>query len=131
MGSVGAKSGLSDLISRASAETNPNRVLNSVEWAKLGSNFQALSPVEKSTITGLLRLTKSDVEHLTSNTQNPTISDAVRIDGKKYTVTIGTNADKTNVVYTLKQGNKNIVKEGTYENVANQLAVIVERSKRK
>jgi hypothetical protein len=101
-------------------------VLNSVPDANLGKHFQELSYSDKSAIRGALRITKQDAEFLQEYAERGGQSQALRINGVKYTTII--EATKSgNVNYSLKRGNKVIVDKGTYENVANQLAMLIKK----
>lgn len=118
----GGGGGIQGLLKKA-RDAKPNAVLNSVPDNELGSTFQGLSYSNKQAIRATLSLTPQDVEFLSSD-NSYTQSQGIRIKGARYNVIIGT-AENGNIEYSLKKGNKNIVKQGTYQNVANQLALLV------
>lgn len=124
MGSVGASkgSGLSSLIEKAKAETNPNKVLYTVSDDKMGASFNSLSFADKSSIHGMLGLRKPDIEFFADNPTG-TQTSSVRVGGVKYTITIANNNGK--IIYSLNRGKKILVKQGSYVNVANQLALLL------
>lgn len=102
-----------------------NDILNSVPDNKMGKTFQGQNYMTKNAVKRMLALRRSDVEFLNKSPKY-TQSQSFRAtsDGKRYTVIIGTDSGR-NIVYTLKQGNKFIVKNGSYVNVANQIALII------
>lgn len=114
------------LVAKAKAETNPNRVLNFIPDDKMGRNFNELSPVNKSAIRSTLNLRKADVEYLDEYKGRGDQTSSLRIGGEKYTVKIAMT-ETGNVNYSLTKGRKNIVKDGSYQNVANQLATLINR----
>lgn len=120
-GSAGG-GGIQGLLKKA-RNAKPNAILNNVPDNQLGSTFQSLSYSNKQAIHATLRLTPQDVEFLSSD-NSYTQSQGIRIKGTRYNVIIGTGKNGK-VEYSLKKGNKNIVKQGTYQNVANQLALLM------
>lgn len=101
-----------------------NKVINSVSNKDLGKTFNSLSTAQQSQIKGMTALVKTDMEKLVSK-EIKSSSKAVTIGGVKYNCIIE-NKDG-NLVYTLKQGNKYLVRQDTQEKVLNQLANIFKK----
>lgn len=116
---------LQEMLSIADSD---NKVLNFVPNDKLGVTFNSLSYSQKSAIHSLLNLTKKDVLFLVdyAHSSNGYQSQQIRIDKILYTVVISADA-AGNVLYGLKKGKKWLVKEGSYTDVANQLATLMKK----
>ena len=110
---------------------SPNRILNYVPDEKMGKTFQSLSGSDKSLIRRMLRITQKDAEFLQEYyDEKGTQSQSFRVGGPKgtkYTVEIH-STKAGDVHYSLKKGVKKIVDKGSYENVANQMALILARA---
>lgn len=104
---------------------NPNKVVNTLDEKKLGSTYNNLSPRDKATIRGLTALKQSEIDRLIEYKGKLNSSQAIKIGDKKYNCIIDYKDGK--LVYTLKQGNKIIVKQGEQEKVLNQLALVASR----
>lgn len=124
---VGGASGTwSSIMSRYDGVPD-NRVLYSVPDNQLGATYNSLSAGNRSAIGGLLSLTADDVVTLDSmRGNNGSQSRYFRAaDGKRYQVIISVAPDGSRVNYSIKQGNRYVMRNGSYANAANSIAMII------
>lgn len=108
---------------KALTATGDNPVV-SFDESKAGKIFHYLGIRDRSTIGYMVSLNKKDFETLEQGYFK--ITRTIKIGGKNYKTIIDLEDNK--FLFSLKQGNKYIVKNGTQVSVANQLAHAVYRS---
>jgi hypothetical protein len=98
-----------------------------LDKSELGTHYNNLSPHDRYVINGLTNLRQADIDHLKAKATN-TSEGVATVAGKKYKCVAQFENGK--IVYTLKQGNKIIVKKGKQSSILNQMAMILQKESR-